>query len=70
VRLIAPGAPLSVAPGVTATTSVFVVAPGAAFHEERLDVRFRVSDGGAWHREFPWPLRGPESAEPEKERAP
>ncbi|HVZ48376.1 MAG TPA: cytochrome c oxidase accessory protein CcoG [Gemmatimonadaceae bacterium] len=70
VRLIAPGAPLTVAPGVTATTSVFVVAPGAAFHDERLDVRFRVSDGGTWHREFPWPLRGPARAEHDEERAP
>jgi cytochrome c oxidase accessory protein FixG len=58
-RLIAPELPLSVAPGVTATTSVFVVAPEAGFHDEHLSIRLRISDGAAYHEVFEWRLRGP-----------
>lgn len=62
VRLVVPASPLHVAPGATTTTSVFVVAPGTAFRDGRLDVRFRISDAGSWHEDVRWPLRGPASA--------
>jgi cytochrome c oxidase accessory protein FixG len=58
-RLIAPEIPLAVAPGVTATTSVFVLAPRSAFRDEHLNVRFRIGDGASYHQDFVWPLRGP-----------
>ena len=68
-RLIAPQNPLLVNPGVTATTSVFVLAPTAAFRDETLRVRFRVSDGGRFRKEFDWRLRGPEHTEPDGREA-
>ena len=62
-RLIAPQNPLPVDPGVTATTSVFVLAPEASFHDESFAVRFRLSDGKGFQKEFHWRLRGPEQPE-------
>jgi cytochrome c oxidase accessory protein FixG len=68
-RLIAPEFPLVVAPGTTATTSVFVLAPEAAFADESFPVRFRVSDGRTYRQEFAWKLRGPEHLARERVRA-
>lgn len=64
-RVIAPQIPMTVAPGVTATTSLFVLAPSSAFEHDAYRVRFRVSDGTAFTREFDWKLRGPEREESE-----
>lgn len=63
VRIVAPGLPLTVNPGVTATTSVFVLAPLSAFGHDSFPVRFRISDGNTFRREFGWRLRGPVGGE-------
>jgi hypothetical protein len=56
---------MTVAPGVTATTSMFVLAPSSAFEHDAYRVRFRVTDGSSFRREFDWKLRGPEREESE-----
>lgn len=58
-RLIAAEIPLTVAPGATATTSLFVLVPAGAFHDASLPVRFRVHDDQSYRADFPWRLRGP-----------
>lgn len=59
VRMIAPELPLTVPAGAMATTSVFVLAAESAFRDAQFPVRFRIGDGGAYHEEFVWRLRGP-----------
>ena len=59
-RVIAPEFPLTVAPGQTATTSLFVMTTTDRFTHELYPVRFRVSDGAAFRKEYDWKLRGPE----------
>ncbi|MDQ8165929.1 MAG: cytochrome c oxidase accessory protein CcoG [Gemmatimonadota bacterium] len=58
-RLVAPELPLSVAPGVTRTTSVFIVAPASSFHEASREIHFTLTDGRAYRAAFEWHLRGP-----------
>jgi len=66
--LIAPQNPLAVPAGGAQGTSVFVVAPRAALPRGERAVRFRLSDGARWTRDFAYRLLGPE---PEPgERAP
>lgn len=57
--IIAPELPLTVEAGGQRTTSVFVVAPFAAFKGGRLAVSLRVSDGADFTREYPFVLLGP-----------
>jgi len=58
-QLIAPENPLTVASGVSVTTSVFVLQDGARFTAGERRVRFRISDGQRFEREFAWRLPGP-----------
>ena len=59
-RLIAPENPVRVAPGQTVTTTVFVVQPADRFDYGERHVRFRLTDGERFTREFPRRLLGPE----------
>ncbi len=59
-RLIAPENPLHVAPGATAATSVFILQGAERFDDGERRVRFRISDGAGFEREFPWRLLGPD----------
>ena len=59
-RLIAPENPVHVPAGATLTTSVFVVQDAERFHAGERRVRFRVTDGADFTREYPWTLLGPE----------
>jgi cytochrome c oxidase accessory protein FixG len=59
-RLIAPENPVRVAAGHSITTTVFVVQPAERFHDGERRVRFRLSDGVGFTREFVWRLLGPE----------
>src|SRR5690606_29232531 len=58
-QLIAPENPLPVAPGETVTTSVFVMQSETRFAAGERLVRFRVTDGADFTREFAWRLPGP-----------
>lgn len=58
-QFIAPENPVRVAAGRTVTTTVFVVEPGDRFRDGERAVRFRVSDGDSFTREFAWRLIGP-----------
>ena len=60
-RLIAPENPVRVPAGETLTTSVFVVQPADRFHAGERRVRFRVTDGTDFTREYQWTLLGPEA---------
>jgi cytochrome c oxidase accessory protein FixG len=59
-RLIAPENPVRVAAGHNVTTTVFVVQPAERFDDGERRVRFRLTDGGRFTREFGWRLLGPE----------
>ena len=59
-RMIAPENPLPVAARGFRTTSFFIVQPEGRFDEGERHVRFRVSDGAGYSREFGWRLLGPE----------
>ncbi len=61
-QLIAPENPVLVAAGATITTSVFVVQGADRFVGGERRVRFRLSDGGEYSREFSWRLPGPSEA--------
>lgn len=58
-QMIAPENPLRVAPGETMTTSVFVLQGAERFPTGERRVRFRLSDGGKFSREYAWRLPGP-----------
>jgi cytochrome c oxidase accessory protein FixG len=58
-QLIAPENPLRVAPGKSASTSVFVVLPAGAFTAGEKVVTFRVDDGDDFAGEFTYRLVGP-----------
>jgi cytochrome c oxidase accessory protein FixG len=58
-QMIAPENPLRVAPGETMTTSVFVLQEAERFPAGERRVRFRLSDGGKFSREYAWRLPGP-----------
>lgn len=60
-RLIAPENPVHVPAGATLTTSVFIVQGVDRFHAGERRVRFRVTDGEDFTREYPWTLLGPEA---------
>ena len=57
--IIAPELPLTIEAGAQRTTSLFVVAPFAAFSAGRHRVSLRVSDGDEFTREYPFVLLGP-----------
>jgi len=59
-RLIAPENPVRVPAGETVTTTVFVVQPRDRFDDGERDVKFRLSDGRSYTREFEWRLLGPQ----------
>jgi cytochrome c oxidase accessory protein FixG len=65
-RLIAPENPVRVEAGGTVTTSVFVVQDAARFEGGERRVIFRITDGGAFSRQLPWRLLGPEPSAPER----
>lgn len=56
---IAPENPLPVAAGATVTTSAFVMQDPQRFAAGERRVRFRISDGDTFTREFTWRLPGP-----------
>ncbi len=58
-RLIAPENPLRVPAGETVTTSIFVVQSADRFTKGERHVRFVLSDGTGYAREFHWRLLGP-----------
>jgi len=58
-QLVAPENPLAVAPGKTAATTAFVLAPRALFAAGPRRVRLRVSDGAGFVKELPYELLGP-----------
>jgi cytochrome c oxidase accessory protein FixG len=58
-QMIAPENPLRVAPGEMMTTSVFVLQGAERFPAGERLVRFRLSDGGKFSREYAWRLPGP-----------
>lgn len=58
-QMIAPENPLRVAPGETVTTSVFVLQGAERFPDGERRVRFRLSDGEKFTREYAWRLPGP-----------
>jgi cytochrome c oxidase accessory protein FixG len=60
-RLIAPENPVTVPAGETVTTSVFVVQAADRFEGGARRVRFRITDGESFTREYPWLLLGPET---------
>lgn len=60
-QLIAPENPVRVAAGKTVTTTMFVVEPEDRFVAGEHRVRFRLSDGAAFTREYVWRLLGPRS---------
>jgi hypothetical protein len=60
-KLIAPENPVRVPAGETVTTTVFVVQPADRFPGGERAVRFRLSDGDAYTREFAWRLLGPQN---------
>jgi len=62
-RLIAPENPLRLAAGASVTTSVFVIQSPGRFDDGERKVRFRISDGGKFSREFSWRLPGPDEDE-------
>jgi len=62
-RFIAPENPLRVSAGATVTTSVFVVQEPERFVNGERRVRFRISDGDEFAREYAWRLPGPQSAD-------
>ncbi|MFI5312174.1 MAG: cytochrome c oxidase accessory protein CcoG [Gemmatimonadales bacterium] len=68
-RVLAPELPLAVEAGRTATTSLFVILPAAAFHDRGLPVRFRISDGAGFTTDYAWRLRGPDEHDSPEERA-
>ena len=59
-KLIAPENPIRVPTGGTTTATVFVVQPAARFANGERLVRFRLSDGESFTREFSWRLLGPQ----------
>jgi len=59
-RLIAPENPVRVAAGHNVTTTVFVVQSAERFDDGERRVRFRLTDGARYTREFGWRLLGPE----------
>ncbi len=59
-KLIAPENPVRVPAGHTITTTVFVVQPADRFDDGERRARFRLTDGAAFSREYPWRLLGPE----------
>ncbi len=59
-QLIAPEAPLPVTSGEQRTTTVFVIAPKAAFRHGTRNVRFSVDDAQGYHAELSYKLLGPE----------
>ncbi len=68
-RLIAPENPLRLAAGASVTTSVFVIQAPARFDDGERRVRFRISDGAKFSREFNWRLPGPDRPDsPSSER--
>jgi cytochrome c oxidase accessory protein FixG len=67
--LIAPQNPFPVGAGKSLTTSVFVVAPRAAFPRGERPVTFRLSDGTRWRADFAFRLVGPEPDEDDREHA-
>jgi cytochrome c oxidase accessory protein FixG len=69
-RVVAPQLPLTVAPGKTVSTTVFVLLPAAAFENGEHPARFRVSNDRAFADTFQWRLRGPERRDERDERGP
>jgi cytochrome c oxidase accessory protein FixG len=61
-QLIAPEKPLHLAQGEQQTTTVFVVAPQAAFVRGTRQVQFRVSDGQHFSEVVAYKLLGPQTA--------
>ena len=59
-KLIAPENPVRVRAGATITTTVFVVQSPDRFDDGERRVRFRLTDGAAFTREYTWRLLGPE----------
>ena len=59
VQLVAPENPVRVGAGGSLTSSMFLVAPGAAFESGRLEVVLRVDDGAGFRRDVPCRLLGP-----------
>jgi cytochrome c oxidase accessory protein FixG len=57
--MVAPENPLPVAAGASVTTSVFVMQSMERFANGERRVRFRISDGSKFAREFAWRLPGP-----------
>ncbi|MBI3791874.1 MAG: cytochrome c oxidase accessory protein CcoG [Gemmatimonadetes bacterium] len=63
-QVIAPESPLTVKPGETRSTSVFVLLPRDAFIRGRRDVTVTISAGDAYRAEFPFNLMGPATPAP------
>ncbi len=61
--VIAPELPLAIEPGGQRTTSIFVIAPFAAFSEGRHKVVLRISDNADFNKDFPFVLLGPSHEE-------
>lgn len=57
--MIAAENPVRVAAGQSVTATVFVVGNADGFKDGERRVRFRVSDGASFNREFDWRLLGP-----------
>ncbi len=62
-KLIAPENPLRVAKGTHETTTVFVIAPQASFHEGKRRVKFEIADEAGFETEVGYKLLGPWDAE-------
>ena len=66
--IIAPELPLTIEANAQRTTSLFVIAPFAAFDDGRHRVTLRVSDGNAFTKDLPFVLLGPaHDMQPERE---
>jgi len=63
-ELIAPENPVRVQPGESVATSVFVLQNAARFHDGERGIRFRLTSGEGFTREYPWRLPGPVKNEP------
>ena len=59
-RFIAPENPLHVRAGHSESTTVFVMQDEDRFEHGERRVRFRITDGARFIREYSWRLLGPE----------
>lgn len=63
-EMISPENPLTVAPGESVTTSVFVLQDRSRFVAGERNVEFRLSSEGGFTRDFSWRLPGPVESGP------